>query len=260
MEPAVTEPQPQLDLNMMVPPVQAPATIAPTVSSVSITRRDPRMARHSSGVTVTHTTPDKPINNSSEPLPAPVSAAVEVAPKAPLPMPPAPPSSVAVSKLGKTSTSDPPLEGETAIFLHGQEKIWKGLINMQSVAKFVTKAYLVSGSFEHLKEDLPDTIHVGGRISPSTVWDYVGKLKTSLSKELCLIRFHPATEEEDVAYVSLFSYFSSRKRFGVVANNNRRIKDLYLIPLGSKDPLPSKLLPFDGPGKHLQGYTNIPLQ
>lgn len=136
-------------------------------------------------------------------------------------------------------------------------------------------------------QDLPDTIHIGGRISPSTVWDYVGKLKTSLSKvklftmrylyttyflvedpkvtplslglpcpqELCLIRFHPATEEEEVAYVSLFSYFSSRKRFGVVANNNRRIKDLYLIPLSAKDPLPSKLLPFDGPGKHLQGDT-----
>lgn len=59
-----------------------------------------------------------------------------------------------------------------------------------------------------------------------------------------------------MAYVSLFSYFSSRKRFGVVANNNRRIKDLYLIPLGSKDPLPSKLLPFDGPGKQLERYMN----
>ncbi|GAA6221817.1 death-inducer obliterator 1-like [Lates japonicus] len=238
----------QEDLNMLVPPPQAPAPVAPTVSSVSITRRDPRMARHSSGVTVTYTAPEKPTNHSAEPLPAPVSAPVEVGPKAPLPMPPASPSSVAVSKSAKTSTSEPPLEGETAIFLHGQEKIWKGFINMQSVAKFVTKAYLVSGSFEHLKEDLPDTIHIGGRISPNTVWDYVGKLKTSLSKELCLIRFHPATEEEEVAYVSLFSYFSSRKRFGVVANNNRRIKDLYLIPLGSKDPLPSKLLPFDGPG------------
>lgn len=68
-------------------------------------------------------------------------------------------------------------------------------------------------------------------------------------QELCLIRFQPATEEEEVAYVSLFSYFSSRQRFGVVANNNRRIKDLYLIPLSSKDPLPAKLLPFDGPGK-----------
>lgn len=50
------------------------------------------------------------------------------------------------------SVLEPPSDDETAIFLHGQEKIWKGLINMQSVAKFVTKAYLVSGSFEHLKE------------------------------------------------------------------------------------------------------------
>ncbi|XP_042359018.1 death-inducer obliterator 1 isoform X2 [Plectropomus leopardus] len=248
LEPAVLESQPQLDLNMLAPPAQTPAPITPTVSSVSNIRRDPRMARHSSGVTVTYTTPEKPANNSSEPLPASVSAPMEVVPKAALPMPPPPPSSVVASKPAKTSSSDPPLEGETAIFLHGQEKIWKGLINMQSVAKFVTKAFLVSGSFEHLKEDLPDTIHIGGRISPNTVWDYVGKLKTSLSKELCLIRFHPATEEEEVAYVSLFCYFSSRKRFGVVANNNRRIKDLYLIPLGSKDPLPSKLLPFDGPG------------
>ncbi|XP_039653509.1 death-inducer obliterator 1-like isoform X2 [Perca fluviatilis] len=248
VESAVPESQPQLELNILAPPAQAPAPITPTVSSVSITRRDPRMARHSSSVTVTYTAPEKPISNPAETLPAPVSAPVDIAPKAPLPMPPAPPSAVATSKPVKTSTSEPPPEGETAIFLHGQEKIWKGFINMQAVAKFVTKAYLVSGSFEHLKEDLPDTIHVGGRISPNTVWDYVGKLKTSLSKELCLIRFHPATEEEEVAYVSLFSYFSSRERFGVVANNNRRIKDLYLIPLGSKDPLPSKLLPFDGPG------------
>lgn len=56
------------------------------------------------------------------------------------------------SLFGFYSTSEPPPEGETAIFLHGQEKIWKGFINMQAVAKFVTKAYLVSGSFEHLKE------------------------------------------------------------------------------------------------------------
>ncbi|NXG48771.1 DIDO1 protein, partial [Psilopogon haemacephalus] len=126
--------------------------------------------------------------------------------------------------------------------------IWKGFINMQSVAKFVTKAYPVSGCFDYLSEDLPDTIHIGGRILPKTVWDYVGKLKSSLSKELCLIRFHPATEEEEVAYISLYSYFSSRGRFGVVANTNRHIKDLYLIPLSSKDPIPSKLLPFEGPG------------
>ncbi|XP_008587992.1 PREDICTED: death-inducer obliterator 1-like [Galeopterus variegatus] len=80
------------------------------------------------------------------------------------------------------------------------------------------------------------------------VWDYVGELKSSVSKELCLIRFHPLTEEDEVAYDSLYSYFSSRGRFGVVPNKTRHIKNLYLIPLGAKDPIPSALLPFEGPG------------
>ncbi|CDQ61534.1 unnamed protein product [Oncorhynchus mykiss] len=246
-ETPVPEPLPyQEDTSIHFPPSQTPAPVtAPAVSSVSITRRDPRMARHSSGVTVTHSAPDASMSYS-RPIPADTYSRPAVS--GPLPMPPAPPPSIPRPIVQKAASSETPPEGETAIFLHGQEMMWKGLVNMHTVAKFVTKAYLVSGSFEHLKEDLPDTIHIGGRISPSTVWDYVGKLKTSLSKDLCLIRFHPATEEEEVAYVSLFSYFSSRKRFGVVANNNRRIKDLYLIPLSSKDPLPSKLLPFDGPG------------
>ncbi|KAI1890855.1 hypothetical protein AGOR_G00157900 [Albula goreensis] len=230
-----------------------PVTI-PAVSSVSITRRDPRTAGYRPPVTVAPA--PATVSSSSEP---PVTES-----KAALPPPPPPPPSAPKSILLKPAASPDsrffagsgasgpdshsPQESETAMFLSSQEMMWKGFINMHTVAKFVTKAYLVSGSFEHLKEDLPDTIHIGGRISPHTVWDYVGKLKTSLSKELCLIRFHPATEEEEVAYISLFSYFSSRRRFGVVANNNRRIKDLYLIPLSAKDPLPSKLLPFDGPG------------
>ncbi|XP_066526286.1 death-inducer obliterator 1 isoform X2 [Hoplias malabaricus] len=247
------------------PVVQTPVT-SPAVSSVTITRRDPRTARHSSSAPLSQAGLDAG-NHASAPV-MPVAAPVPTEPpvvelKVPLPMPPAAPtvskpsvssnqpvSSTDTRHFGAsmTSISEAPPEGETALFLSGQEMMWKGFINMHTVAKFVTKAYMVSGSFEHLKEDLPDTIHIGGRISPHTVWDYVGKLKTSLSKELCLIRFHPATEEEEVAYVSLFSYFSSRKRFGVVANSNKRIKDLYLIPLSSEDPLPAKLLPFDGPG------------
>uniref|UniRef100_A0A3B3RY54 TFIIS central domain-containing protein n=1 Tax=Paramormyrops kingsleyae TaxID=1676925 RepID=A0A3B3RY54_9TELE len=240
----------------------APVTI-PAVSSVTITRRDPRTAgyRPPSGTTAPAPTPVLP-NTASE------LSVTESKPTTPLLLPPPPPSAPKSILLKPAASPDtrffsPPgtslteshssPESETAVFLSQQEMMWKGFINMHTVAKFVTKAYLVSGSFEYLKEDLPDTIHIGGRISPHTVWDYVGKLKTSLSKELCLIRFHPATEEEEVAYVSLFSYFSSRRRFGVVANNNRRIKDLYLIPLSAKDPLPSKLLPFDGPGKHHHG-------
>ncbi|XP_072412266.1 death-inducer obliterator 1-like [Chiloscyllium punctatum] len=160
----------------------------------------------------------------------------------------APEQNYTASTTLRVSEAKTPAELDTSLFLSHLDAIWKGFINMHGVAKFVTKAYPVSGSIDYLVEDLPDTIHIGGRISPHTVWDYVGKLKSSLSKEVCLIRFHPATEEEEVTYISLYSYFNSRGRFGVVANNARHIKDLYLIPLAANDPIHSKLLPFEGPG------------
>ncbi|NXA52779.1 PHF3 protein, partial [Nothocercus julius] len=139
------------------------------------------------------------------------------------------------------------VESET-LFLARLNFIWKGFINMPSVAKFVIKAYPVSGSFEYLTEDLPDSIQVGGRISPHTVWEYVEKIKASGTKEICVVRFTPVTEEDQISYALLFAYFSSRKRYGVAANNMKQVKDMYLIPLGSSDKVPHHLVPFDGPG------------
>ncbi|PIO32133.1 hypothetical protein AB205_0200930 [Aquarana catesbeiana] len=261
-------PEPVSLPNSSPPPPQSPvasqAPILPVtnpVTTVTGSGRDPRRAINRPPVPAASATPPDSsprISRDNEEASAPA-----------LPPPPPPPVvSAPKSILMKPTTSDiryltasspnvnmpdmrSPQDGNTPLFLSRLSPIWKGFINMQSVAKFVTKAFPVSGSIEYLNEDLPDTIHIGGRISPKTVWDYVGKLKSSLSKELSLIRFHPATEEEEVAYISLYSYFSSRGRFGVVANNNRHIKDLYLIPLSAKDPIPSKLLPFEGPGKEL---------
>nr|XP_056700475.1 death-inducer obliterator 1 [Euleptes europaea] len=226
------------------------------ITTVTVSGKDPRTAMSTSLASVSAGT------SASLSLPAPeksslseskadVSRSVSQPPKSILTKPSSSsdPRYLAVPSLN-VGISEPrsPQEGDTSQFLSRISTIWKGFINMQSVAKFVTKAYPVSGTFDYLSEDLPDTIHIGGRISPKTVWDYIGKLKSSVSKELCLIRFHPATEEEEVAYISLYSYFSSRGRFGVVANNNRHVKDLYLIPLSAKDPIPPKLLPFEGPG------------
>ncbi|XP_074868119.1 death-inducer obliterator 1 isoform X2 [Carettochelys insculpta] len=231
--------------------------IAGIVTTVTVSGRDPRTAMSSSSGTVTsalHSSPvpEKVSMGDSRPE---IPKSVLTAPKSILTKPSSSPDprylTVPPSPNINITESRSPQDGDTSLFLSRLNTIWKGFINMQSVAKFVTKAYPVSGCFEYLSEDLPDTIHIGGRISPKTVWDYVGKLKSSLSKELCLIRFHPATEEEEVAYISLYSYFSSRGRFGVVANNNRHVKDLYLIPLSAKDPIPSKLLPFEGPGLEL---------
>ncbi|XP_070589138.1 PHD finger protein 3 isoform X2 [Erythrolamprus reginae] len=148
-----------------------------------------------------------------------------------------------------SSRSETPgtVESET-LFLARMNYIWKGFINMQSVAKFVIKAYPISGSFETLTEDLPDSIQVGGRISPQTVWEYVDKIKATCTKEICVVRFTPVTEEDQISYTLLFAYFSSRKRYGVAANNMKQIKDLYIIPLGASDKIPHQLVPFDGPG------------
>ncbi|XP_053103011.1 death-inducer obliterator 1 isoform X2 [Hemicordylus capensis] len=227
------------------------------VTTVTVSGKDPRTAMSTSSTSASAVisalhpvpTPDKVSVGESKPE---LSRSVLPAPKSILTKPSSSsdPRYLAVPPSLNVSVSEiqSPQEGDTSLFLSRLSTIWKGFINMQSVAKFVTKAYPVSGCFDYLNEDLPDTIHIGGRISPKTVWDYIGKLKSSVSKELCLIRFHPATEEEEVAYISLYSYFSSRGRFGVVANNNRHVKDLYLIPLSAKDPIPSKLLPFEGPG------------
>uniref|UniRef100_A0A3Q3KQE4 Death inducer-obliterator 1 n=1 Tax=Monopterus albus TaxID=43700 RepID=A0A3Q3KQE4_MONAL len=236
--------------------------VIPTVSTVTITRHDPRTAANRFSALFSSTSgPSNTTHNQSDPY-APLKEASSAPPSAPASsLPPVKtipksilmkPSSSADPRLyctsARTMISESPADGETAQFLAKQDTVWKGFLNMLTVAKFVTKGYLVSGSAENLKADLPDTIQIGGRIMPETVWDYVAKLKTSITKELCVIRFHPATEEEEVAYVSLFSYFSSRGRFGVVANNSRSIKDVYLVPLSATESIPSILQPLEGPG------------
>lgn len=51
----------------------------------------------------------------------------------------------------RSVTSESPSMDEMSKFLAKQEILWKGFINMLTVAKFVSKAYLVSGSAENLK-------------------------------------------------------------------------------------------------------------
>ncbi|XP_034464848.1 PHD finger protein 3 isoform X3 [Hippoglossus hippoglossus] len=137
---------------------------------------------------------------------------------------------------------------EEALFLSGLQSLWRGFIHMHSVAKLVTKAFPVSGNLDNATEDLPDSIQVGGRISPQMVWDYLDKIRASGTKEVCLIRFSPESDEDEISYTLLFAYFSSRRRFGVVSNNRKQVKDMYLIPLGAAEKVPHQLVPFDGPG------------
>ncbi|KAJ0066751.1 hypothetical protein NL108_002373 [Boleophthalmus pectinirostris] len=151
-----------------------------------------------------------------------------------------------------TKLETPAAKDETATFLAGLKSLWRGFLHMASVAKLVTKAFPVSGILDHLTEDLPDSIQIGGRIGPQIVWDYLEKIRATGTKEVCLIRFSPETEEDEISYTLLYAYFSSRKRFGVVSNNLKQVKDMYIIPLGATEKVPHQLVPFDGPGNYTQ--------
>lgn len=48
-----------------------------------------------------------------------------------------------------------PSDKGTRQFLSKQDAVWKGFLNMPTVAKFVTKGYLISGSPDFLKEVKP---------------------------------------------------------------------------------------------------------
>ena len=61
-----------------------------------------------------------------------------------------------------------------------------------------------------------------------------------------VIRFEMSSDEEKTGYIKLYSYFYSRNRVGVVGNCYSGVKDMYILPLASHDPIPEELKPLPG--------------
>lgn len=130
-----------------------------------------------------------------------------------------------------------------------QPSVWRGFVMMQKVAKFVCTAYAVSGTCENLMEILPDTVHVCGRIPPGQVWEYLSQMKEgrkNQNKFIDVIRFEMSSNEEKQGYIKLYTYFYTRQRIGVVGNCYSGVKDMYILPLASHDPIPPELTPLPG--------------
>ncbi|KAJ8943375.1 hypothetical protein NQ318_002608 [Aromia moschata] len=127
-------------------------------------------------------------------------------------------------------------------------EIWRGTINMIDVAQISITAHEVSGDCSGLGKELPENLDIVGRISPDTVWDYIGKMKCSNSKIISLLRLNATNIEEKMPYLALYSYLSSRTRLGVVKSMNKAVKDFYILPLAPQKPIPQALLPLNGPG------------
>lgn len=110
----------------------------------------------------------------------------------------------------------------------------------------------MSGDCNGIGPELPSTLEIVGRISPDTVWEYIGKMRRSNSKMISVLRITATNMEEKMPYIALYSYLSSRNRLGVIKSTNSAVKDFYILPLKSHAPVPQSLLPLSGPGKMMQ--------
>eukprot|EP00050_Salpingoeca_kvevrii_P014746 m.39674 g.39674 ORF g.39674 m.39674 type:complete len:1084 (-) comp5956_c0_seq2:1112-4363(-) len=129
--------------------------------------------------------------------------------------------------------------------------VWKGAITMSGLTTATVaarRAFGISGSTFH--ELLRDTVELHGRIKHADVWAYISQLKYSTSREIFVMAFEPQNADDEPAFISMFEYFHSRERCGVVGKTHHSIKDMYVVPLSQSEAIPPALADcgLDGPG------------
>ncbi|XP_026814023.1 PHD finger protein 3 isoform X2 [Rhopalosiphum maidis] len=128
--------------------------------------------------------------------------------------------------------------------------IWKGTINFTDVARCSVTMSRLSGNVIGLEAELNLTVlECVGRIKQQTVWEYMGKLKKTGTKDIIVTKLVSSGMEQQMSYLSLYQYLSAKNRIAVIDSKPfPNIKDFYLFPLGCHSPIPQVLLPLDGPG------------
>ncbi|VVC29402.1 Zinc finger, PHD-type,Zinc finger, FYVE/PHD-type,Spen paralogue and orthologue SPOC, C-terminal,Zinc [Cinara cedri] len=128
--------------------------------------------------------------------------------------------------------------------------IWKGIINFTDVARCNVTMTRLSGNVIALDAELNlPVLECVGRIKQQIVWEYMGKLKKTGTKDIIVTKLSAGGMEQQMSYLSLYQYLSAKNRIAVIDSKPfPNIKDFYIYPLGSHCPVPQVLLPLDGPG------------
>ncbi|XP_072465986.1 SPOC domain-containing protein 1 isoform X2 [Notamacropus eugenii] len=128
--------------------------------------------------------------------------------------------------------------------LQGQ-LLWEGAMEMFSIKRFATKAFLVHGYSSQLIQALPKVIRSSGCVVPEVVWDYLDSIWPSEAKDISVLRLCPRGARDAQNYNMLYSYLNNKQRYGMVASEHL---DMFLVPLPAFQPVPPKLRPLGGPG------------
>lgn len=115
--------------------------------------------------------------------------------------------------------------------------VWRGKMAMTNVAGFSGTGKFVAGFNVSPKfpwsDIIPSNLLIEGRIDIERASEYICGLRYSNTTDVTVLAVSPADDEGTRSeFNKLFTYFTDRKRYGVVSTQgNPAVKDTYLVPL-----------------------------
>lgn len=136
------------------------------------------------------------------------------------------------------------------------EIIWRGMVNMDSIAKFPAVAKHVGGAdvtrtahpLMTWNEILQKDLRVAGRIDQDKANEYLCSLRYSPPTDVVVVNITPTGELALGDFNEMFNYFHSKNRYGVLTNKGiGNIRDTYLVPVAkSPGALPDFIINLEG--------------
>lgn len=136
------------------------------------------------------------------------------------------------------------------------EIIWRGMVTMDSIAKFPAVAKHVGGADVTRTANLPMTwndilqkdLRIAGRIDQDKANEYLCSLRYSPPTDVVVVNLTPTGEVASEGFKTMFDYFYSKSRYGVLTNKGiGNIRDTYLVPVpASPGKLPDFIINLEG--------------
>src|SRR5690606_21939471 len=79
---------------------------------------------------------------------------------------------------------------------------------------------------------------IDGRIPVMRAAEYLHQQSHSPTKQLLAVHFSAANPRDEPKLRTLWTYFHSRERYGVIGYTLASVKDMYIIPLAAGEPVP----------------------
>lgn len=151
-----------------------------------------------------------------------------------------------VDRLLEDDGSSPPYS--PAEYDSDPDIIWRGTVNMDSIAKFPAVARHIGGAdlTRTMNPPVPYTdllakdLKIAGRIAVDQANEYLCSLRYSPPVDIVIVNITPTGEKAAEGFKDIFEYFHSKLRYGVLANKGTgNVRDTYLVPIpASPAPLP----------------------